>query len=187
MSIDLGRNAKHSEKLLKTYSETNAFAKKAKQIHAERCDADLMYAILNEPTREIKLPDGTRIQLVDRILRAFTDITSKKNAPAYEQSVRIRSANAFLQSEAANATIKQFNILFLLHKEPEFVRVIQAGYIEAHPGNLWGPACHAHLDQFLAQLGVMIEMTLNWDYNELNIVDTVRNFVVEANKYYMTT
>ena len=180
---DIGPYTKHSRQKLTEIAKKNEFLRKAQEITDERCDADLMYALLEKPQREL----GQGVCLVDRILEAFINIVSKKNAPAYRKSTRIVTSNEFLASSAADNVIKQFNILFLIAREPSIQDVIRSGYMEDHPGNLWGTDCYAHFDQFVAHLQVMTETLLNWPYNELHIVENVRQFVYEAKRFYITT
>jgi len=167
-------------------SKQSNFWKKAQDIHERRCDADLLYALLMSPTREIKV-DGQQMLLVDRILSAFFVIISKKNAPSFEDSRRIREARAFLTSEMADTDLKIFNVLMMLNREPELQDIVRSGFDMKSAYNLWGDECIYHFDAFLAHLNGMVEATLNWNYNETNIVDVVRNFVQAARLHYTMT
>lgn len=176
----------YSKEELENMIATSNFWKKSQDIHARRCDADLMYALFFAPMRRITV-EGTEMSLVDRILNAFFVIISKKNSPSFDESRRIRDARAFLDSEQADVNIKVFNILMMLNREPELQDIIRSGFDVESKYNLWGQECNYHFSAFLAHLHQMVEATLNWNYNELNIVDVVRNFVKAARSHYVMT
>lgn len=157
-------------------------------VHRERCEADLMYALFQMPEKKVRM--GT---LVDCILFAFWEICAKKNNPDFDRSSRIAKAAAWLKTEQADVPVKLFNILCMINREPELQDVIRSGFQARHPGNFWSVGendktntdWHRHFDWFLDRLSEMVEMTLNFPYNEIGIPTMVRDFVHEARKFYL--
>ena len=187
----VGQNPEYSRKKLKEIISKSHFWKTSQDIHARRCDADLMYAIFFAPKRMLNVKHEDeheeQIQLVDRIMNAFFTIISKKNHPSFEQSRRIEDTRTFLNSDMADINVKVFNILMMLNRETELQQIIRTGFDEKSPYNMWGEECNYHFSAFLSHLNFMVEATLNWNYNELNIVNVVRNFVRAARTHYVMT
>ncbi len=179
------------EELVKILAEM-PYTAQSRAVEQERCDADLLYQLLMHPEHVLTLADpntGTKTQmlLIDRILGASLELICKKNSPDYEKSRMIKDARRFIQSSSADPTVKLFNFLFVLRKEPEIQALMLKGYVKNSPGNLWGANFDLHFEEFIKQLDRMTEATLNWPCNELNIVHVVRNFVQAARRYYLTT
>lgn len=183
----LGVYQEYPEENLKEMLKDDAFWLMSQKIHKNRCDADLMYAILFGPEIIITMANGTRIKLIDRILGAFLNIVAKKNAPSYGKLRRIRESETFLKSDKACTIIKTFNVLIMLSREHELQDVVRSGMNAEDPHNLFGSECLQHFDEYLKHLHKMVEMTYNWPYNEVNVVDVVRNFVYTARSHYTGT
>lgn len=183
----LGPYREYSEDTVKKLLKDDAFWLNSQKVQKNRCDADLMYAILFSPDKIIELAGGEKIKLVDRIMNAFFEIVSKKNAPTFDKVRRIRESKQLLQTDMADTTVKTFNILCMLSREHELQETIRTGMEPNNPYNLFGDECFEHFDDFLRHLHKMVEMTFNWPYNEINIVEMLRNFVFTARSQYLFT
>ena len=173
---------RYTREALEEEAKKNAFWKQSQKIHRERCESDLMYALFfapNSKTEEVLL-------LIDQVLQSFFAIVSKKHAPAYAKNRRIACAARFLKHpEKADCIVKLFNVLLMLNRETELQDLVRNAY--NRETNLWGASCNEHFDNFLRHLYQMVEATLNWPYNERNIVQVVRNFVYGAQSHYMNS
>ena len=179
-------------KAVKTQEADDPFQVQARAVEQERCEADLMYEIFMHPSRPISLKDPstgqvTETTLIDRMLGAGAELIAKKYSPDYGKSRMITDSAAFLQSKSADPVIKLFNFLFILAKEPEIQKLILSAYVIDHPGNLWGANADIHFESFVKAVDCMVEKTLKWPCNELNIVEVVRNMVHAAKMVYLTT
>lgn len=172
----------YTRESLEEEAKRSAYWKQAQKIHRERCESDLMYALFFAP--ETKTADDG-VLLIDQVLQSFFAIVAKKHAPAYNKNRRIACASRFLKAEKADTLIKLFNVLLMLNRETELQDLVRNAYDRER--NLWGAACNEHFDNFLRHLYQMVEATLNWPYNERNIVLVVRNFVYGAQSHYMNS
>jgi len=183
----LGPYQEYPEETVKKLLKGDSFWEASQKVFQQRCEADLMYAILFAPEKMIKLPDGKEIKLVDRIMEAFSNIVAKKNAPSYSKVRRIREANNLLKTDMATNIVKTFNILCMLNREHELQATIRSGFDTKSKYNLFGDECDEHFDEFLRLLHDMVEKTFNWPYNELNVVEMLQNFVYTARSNYLFT
>jgi hypothetical protein len=142
----------------------------APTIQRQRCDDDILYAILS-----------CDVELLDRVLGACYAMLAKQYAPQLERSRVYREAHAFLTTPAkrADAYVKTFQFLFVLCKEARVQELVTQAYDGAQRDA--GPA---RLKRFLPILGGMVDSTLNWPCSEMNITGVVRDMVHAARKEY---
>ena len=151
------------------------FAAQATLIELERCAADLMYNILAHP----KQP------LLREILIHCFDLIEKKNAPDLIKSRMYREGKEFILSNQADHFVRLFYLLFFLSKEKEVQDLFIQGSNTKHPGNLFKQNAVEHLQLYFVQLQEMVEKTLNFNCNPVNISTVVRTMVCEARKAYV--
>jgi hypothetical protein len=166
------------------------YTNQAKAVEQERCEADLLYELFMHPDHMLTLKDPstgavTEMKLIDRILGVCIELVAKKNSPDYGKMRMITDNLAFLRSPAADSTVKLFNFLFFLQKEPEIRAMMLKGYHVNHPGNLWGQGFELHFDDFMKRLDIMTEGTLNNPINPVEVVLCVRNLVQHTRKTYL--
>ena len=86
-------------------------------------------------------------------------------------------------AQTASHARRLFYLLLILSSEEE----LQAHFIEQsnaqHPGNQFGKP--EQLRAFFVQLAEMRELTLNFACNRTKVEAVVRNFVVDAKKFYL--
>lgn len=173
--------------------DENPFAGYARAVEQERCEADLLYEILFHPEHVLTLKDPatgqeTRTTLIDRMLGAGIELIAKKYSPDYGKSRMISDAKTlYLYTPAADPTIKLFNFLFVLAKEPEIQALVLKGYVSGHPGNLWGANADLHFADWIKTLQTMVDKTLLWRYNRNDNAHVIRSMVFYAKLTYVTT
>lgn len=156
-----------------TELEKMPFTRQARQIEAERHQADPMYAIL---TGQDARP----------IMECAFRYAFKKYSPDMERCALICEALSYLRSAAADHDIIVFNLLCIMHFERPVRMCIRDAIDVLHPGNLWGEQVHEHFDEFCAWLDTSIQNILSFPYNEENVVDmVVRSFVQAARSKYI--
>jgi hypothetical protein len=171
----------------------NPFAAHAIAVEQERCEADLLYEILFHPNHVLTLKDPatgqeTKMTLIDRMLSAGYELMAKKYSPDYGKSRMIAdSKTMYMQTPAADPTIKLFNFLFILAKETEIQALVLKGYVVNHPGNLWGANADLHFADYVKAVQGMVDKTLLWRYNMLDNAHVIRSMVYFAKVAYVTT
>jgi hypothetical protein len=142
------------------------------EVHRERCDKDLLYAVLFDLDDETKL---------NQVIRGALTLITKKNSPDMADCSLVMDAHEFLRNhERCDPEMKRFYLLFILYWETEVQE-----FFKQRMSSTFLPDAEEHFKVFLTELGPMVEATMRWPCSEKNIVDTVRNFVNGARKAYV--
>lgn len=161
---------------LQALMDAKGFTKINRNLEDEHCEADLMYALFKRPST-----------IIQPLLTGMFEIAKKKNSPDILQSRMIRESIKFLlENPNASNNVKVFNILLILNREPETIEIFKTGYVIDHPGNLFGSNCHAHLDNFLSHLKLLLYNTFRVSFGETNVVDIIHQVVIDAEFIYLS-
>lgn len=156
-------------------TQSNPFATGAQLIEAERRAADLMYSLLTAPQQPAMV----------QLLEACFTLIERENGDALLASGMYRESKEFILSEKADTKIRLFYLLFLIAKEEKVQHLFKQACNPKHPGCLRGEQTMPFLEVFFKQLKEMAELTLNFNFNAINIVTTVESMVAEARRRYV--
>lgn len=139
-------------------------------IEQERQAGDLLYRLFQQPNDPAW---HMVIQKCHEIAERDKDIL--------KSSMYARGKTCMLQT--ASHKRKLFFLLLLLSHEADLQNFFIQQSNAQHPGNQFGKP--DQLRAFFVQLIEMREMTLNFSCNRVKIQGVVRNFVVDAKKFYL--
>lgn len=170
------------------------FAHTASEVHANRCNEDLLYALFERPEGEAPRPSGANARkstapqkLVDWLIGICLDVMERSAAPFVQDCREVMEVHAILRGGANDDTpFKTFYILFALAKQPAVQELFRRGYAP-NVQQWWGDRANQHLAEFVVWLQGRIEACLNHPASELDVAEVFRNTVHAARKKYIMT
>ncbi|MBX9637238.1 MAG: hypothetical protein K2Q45_06775 [Nitrosomonas sp.] len=145
-------------------------------IHRERCDADLMYRVLES--------SSSQDTVVKEILFHCFALIEKKNTPDLMKSRMYTEGKEFILSDDADHMIRVFCLCFFLSKEVEVQELFMQALQINHPGNMFKESAIEHMQSYFKTLKNMTEMTFNFHCNRVNIPRVARDLVFAARENY---
>lgn len=159
-------------------------SKSYEEILEERFDCDPFFTILVDFER--KYNNNKDIKVIDVFIGAGIKILKIKYTKCTTENKMIVWLINILETDkykGLDGTIKVFVLLFLIQWEPEMALCIEQCYNTS--GGMFedkGPICFR---KTMVSVNQYIEMTLNFEYNIINIVEIVDNFVSTTREKYI--
>lgn len=143
-------------------------------VEQERRAGDLLYRLFQQD--DSAWP--AILQVVAQIAESNPDICKSSMYMRGKQCVTFSAVAAAQQQER-----RLFYLLLVLSSETALQEYFLQQSNPKHPGNVFGKP--EQLKSYFVRLADMRELTLNFACNRTNIQTVVRNFVVDAKKYYI--